>query len=456
MSVTCGLLLALVLTANYSAVEQEPNDALASQPARSSPEWLKSGVIYQIFVRAFSPAGDLNGVTARLDDLHALNVNILWLMPIHPDGQVKKKGTLGSPYAVRDYYAIDPALGIKDDLRHLVQEAHKRQMKVIIDIVANHTAWDSVMMAHPDFYRKDAQGHIIYPHDWTDVAWLDYSNPKLRQYMIDMLVYWIKDFDLDGFRCDAAGEVPTDFWEQARVALEKVKPDIMLLAEADKPELLRSAFDIDYSWPLMHTLNDVIMDGEPATTIRANIEQQQALFPKRALHMRISDDHDELRATTRFSYPGAIAASALMFTLDGAPLVYNGMEVGDSTQSRDPALFEPQKIFWQAATWHPDYPKFYSTIAGLRRSHLALQQGELIWIHNSDEQHVVTYLRHSGTEEFLISVNLSNTPFRGAVEAPAGPWKEIELPLAKPQTGAPPFVSLDAFGARIFEKQVQP
>ncbi len=204
LHLACGLLLAVALAGGSRPFAQEPDLAIAKQPARPSPIWLKSGVIYQIFVRAFSPAGDLNGVTARLDELHALNVNILWLMPIHPDGQVKKKGSLGSPYAVRDYYAIDPALGTKDDLHRLVQEAHKRQMKVIIDIVANHTAWDSVMMAHPDFYKKDAQGHITYPHDWTDVAWLDYSNPKLRQYMLDMLVYWIKDFDLDGYRCDAA------------------------------------------------------------------------------------------------------------------------------------------------------------------------------------------------------------------------------------------------------------
>jgi len=453
LHLACGLLLAVAFAAGSRPFAQEPDPEIAKQPARPSPIWLKSGVIYQIFARAFSPAGDLNGVTARLDELHALNVNILWLMPIHPDGQVKKKGSLGSPYAVRDYYAIDPALGTKDDLHRLVQEAHKRQMKVIIDIVANHTAWDSVMMAHPDFYKKDAQGHITYPHDWTDVAWLDYSNPKLRQYMLDMLVYWIRDFDLDGYRCDAASELPTDFWEQARMALEKVKPDIMLLAEASKPDLLKSAFDIDYSWPLMHTLNDVIMNGEPATSIRTTVEQQQALFPIGALHMRISDDHDELRATTRYSYPGAIAASALMFTLDGAPLIYNGMEVGDSTQSAAPALFEPQKIFWDAAIWHPDYPKFYAAIAGLRRTHPALEQGELIWVHNSDERHVVTYLRRSSTEEFLIAVNLSNTPFRGSVEADAGTWKEIEIPISKPEPAAVPFVSLDAFGARIFEKQ---
>jgi cyclomaltodextrinase / maltogenic alpha-amylase / neopullulanase len=455
----CGLLLVVTLTTNHLSRAQEPDPAIAKLPARPSPEWLKAGVIYQIFVRSFSAPGNLDGVTARLDDLHALNVNILWLMPIHPDGQLNKKGSLGSPYAVRDYYAIDPALGTKDDLRRLVQEAHKRQMKVIIDIVANHTAWDSVMMAHPEFYKKDAQGHITYPHDWTDVAWLDYSNPKLRQYMIDMLIYWIKDFDLDGYRCDAASEVPTEFWEQARAALEKVKPDIMMLAEANKPELLKSAFDIDYSWPLLSTMNAVIMDGEPATKVRDTIEQQKTLFPKGALHMRISDDHDELRATTRYSYPGGIAASALMFTLDGAPLVYNGMEVGDSTQSGAPALFEPQKIFWQAVTWHPEYPKFYTAIASLRRTHPALQQGELIWVHNSGEQHVVSYLRRSATEEYLVVVNLSNTPFRGSVEADAATWKEIELPLTKPEpTAVPfvslPFVSLDAFGARIFEKQV--
>jgi cyclomaltodextrinase len=438
----------------FPVLAQQADPAIASLQARPSPEWLKSGTIYQIFVRSFSPSGDLNGVTARLDDLHNLGVNILWLMPIHPYGQVKKKGSLGSPYAVRDYYAIDAPLGTKDDLHRLVQEAHKRQMKVIIDIVANHTSWDSVMMAHPDFYKKDKEGHVTYPYDWTDVAALDYSNPKLRRYMTDMLVHWVKDFDLDGFRCDAAGEVSTDFWEQARKELEQAKPDIMMLAEASKPELMRSAFDIDYAWPMLHTVDDIEMNGEPATKVRDTINQQDALFPKGALHMRMSDDHDELRAVTRYGFPGAIAASALMFTLNGTPLIYNGMEVGDDTQSGDPALFEPQKIFWGAVKWHPDYPKFYAMISALRHDHAALQQGATIWLHNSDEQHVVTYVRRSESEEFLIAVNLSNTPFRGSVEA-AGNWKEIVLPVSKPEPEAVPFISLNAFGARIFQKQAQ-
>jgi len=452
-SYICAGLIAVALAAGSSAVHPQADPAIASQPARPSPEWLKSGVIYQVFVRAFSPAGDLNGVTARLDELHTLGVNIVWLMPIQPSGQLKKKGSLGSPYSIRDYYAIDPSLGTKDDLRRLVTEAHRRQMKVILDAVANHTSWDSVMMAHPEFYRKDKEGHITSPYDWSDVAALDYTNPGLRRYMIEMLVYWVREFDLDGFRCDAAGEIPTDFWEQARAALEKAKPDVMMLAEASKPELLRSAFDIDYAWPLMHAVDDVVMQGEPATKIHETIAEQEARFPKGALHMHMSDDHDELRATTRYGYPGAIAASALMFTLDGAPLIYNGMEVGDSTQSRAPALFEPQKIFWGAAEWHPAYPKFYAALAALRHAHPALDQGETVWIHNSDERHVVTYLRRSGGDEFLIAVNLSNTPFLGTVEAQAGSWKEIELPAEKSAETGIPFVSLDGFGARIFERQ---
>jgi glycosidase len=374
-------------------------------------------------------------------------------MPIHPVGELKRKGTLGSPYSVRDYYAIDPALGGKEDLRRLVKEAHQREMKVIIDMVANHTAWDSVMMAHPEFYKKDKEGHITYPYDWDDVAALDYSNAKLRRYMADMLVFWIKDFDLDGFRCDAAGEVPTDFWEEARVELDRVKPGIMMLAEASKPELLRSAFDIDYSWPLLNTLNDVVMNGEPASAVRDVVERQRALFPQGALHMRVSDDHDELRAITRYGYPGAIAVSALISTLDGVPLVYNGMEAGDVTQSRSPALFEPQKIFWQAADFHPAYPKFYTAIDALRRQHPALQQGQLVWLHNSDERHVVSYLRRGPGEEFLTVVNLSNTPFRGTVEAGGEGWKEVELPLSTQEETALPFVTLEAFGFKVFEKK---
>jgi cyclomaltodextrinase / maltogenic alpha-amylase / neopullulanase len=450
----CALLLTAILLFPSRSFAQV-DTALAAQPARQSPAWLTSGVIYEIYTRTFSPEGNLRGVSRRLDNLKNLGVNILWLMPIQPEGQVKKKGSLGSPYSIRDYYAIDPSYGSKEDLRSLVQEAHRRQMKVILDIVANHTAWDSVMMAHPDFYKQDHAGHIISPHDWTDVAALNYSNPALRRYMTAMLVYWIKEFDLDGYRCDVASEVPTDFWEQARREMEQVKPGIMMLAEASKPELLRSAFDIDYSWPLLSALNNVLMRGAPANTLAATIDQQQALFPKGALHMRMSDDHDEERAIARYGLPGALAASALMFTLDGVPMLYNGMEAGDSTESGDPALFEPLKVLWQMAQRRPQFPKLYAAMIPLRKQHPALQNGKLEWVHNSDEQHVFTYMRRSADEEFLVAVNLSNTPFRGTIKAAARSWKEIPMPSSQLQQAAIPAVSLDAFEFRIFQARRQ-
>ncbi|HEX4750344.1 MAG TPA: alpha-amylase family glycosyl hydrolase [Bryobacteraceae bacterium] len=452
LRLVCALVITSVLLAGGLVSARQGESDSASQAARSSPEWLKSGIIYQVFVRSFSSEGNLQGVTKELDRLHNLGVNILWLMPIHPVGQVKKKGSLGSPYSVRDYYAIDPSLGTKDDLKQLVRATHDKGMKVIIDMVANHTAWDSVMMAHPEFYKKDKQGNITYPYDWDDVAALDYSNPKLRRYMIDMLVYWIKEFDLDGYRCDAAAEIPTDFWEQARTELDRVKADIIMLAEASKPELLRSAFNIDYSWPLLHSFEAVMMGGEPASALHQTIDEQRAKFPKGALHMRVIDDHDELRAVTQFGFPGMVAAASVMMTLDGVPLIYNGMEVGDSTQSRAPALFETQKIFWQAEDWHPEYPKFFTAMDALRHLHPALQKGELQWVHNSDEQHVVSYLRPFTGDEVLVVANLSNTPFRGTVEVAGGEWRQVPIPLSPKASIALPFVSLDAFQFRIFER----
>ncbi|MBM3908526.1 MAG: hypothetical protein FJ363_10700 [Gemmatimonadetes bacterium] len=179
--------------------------------ARPVAPWVRDAIVYELNVRTFSPEGTFNAVTARLPELQQLGVGIVWLMPIHPLGEVKKKGSIGSPYAVRDYMEVNPAYGTKDDLRRLVREAHRLGLKVIIDVVANHTSWDNVLMKTPSLYRRDASGQILSPYDWTDVAALNYANPETRAYMHRVLQYWIREFDLDGYRCDVAGEVPTDF-----------------------------------------------------------------------------------------------------------------------------------------------------------------------------------------------------------------------------------------------------
>jgi cyclomaltodextrinase / maltogenic alpha-amylase / neopullulanase len=389
---------------------------VSKQPARTSPAWLRDGVIYEIFPRDFSSTGDLNGITAQLDRLKDLGVTILWTMPIHPIGEKLRKGGFGSPYSIKDYYAVDPNYGTVDDYKRLVSEAHKRGLKVIMDLVANHTAWDNVMMKHPEFYKHDAQGKVIPPvPEWTDVAGLNYGSPALREYMIAMFKYWVQTCDVDGFRCDVASMVPTDFWVQARTELEKTKPDIMMLAEASKPELLVKAFDIDYSWPLMGAMNEVLLRGAPASNLRASWEESLRQFPQNSLHMRITDNHDEARVVSRYGVRGALAASALMFSLDGVPLIYNGMEVGDATESGDPALFEKLPIFWSPKE-RPPMREIYRGLIQLRKQYAAFCNSRVIWLHNSDEANLVTLMRLDENDEFVVVINFSNRPVAGRVE----------------------------------------
>jgi len=450
-------LAAVLALASLGIVEaQQPRD-VSRDNARQSREWIRDGVIYEIFPRAFSPEGNFNGITGKLDELKALGVTILWLMPIHQIGQEKRKGSVGSPYAVRDYYSINPDYGKKEELRRLIAETHRRGMKVIIDIVANHTSWDSVMMRDADFYKHDAHGKIIWPYDWTDVAWLNYDNPKVRDYMIEMLKYWIREFDLDGFRCDVAGEVPVDFWERARAEIEKIKPDIVMLAEASKPDLLVNAFDLDYAWPLHTTLSSVLTGSAPASAIRGVWEQERAKFPRGATHMVFSDNHDESRAIARFGERGALAASALVFTLEGVPLLYNGMEAGDTTESGAPALFERLPIFWGNVERRNQFPVFYKQIISVRRDHPALRRGETVWLRNSDELRVVSYLRRDAKEELLITINLSNRPFAGFVEVANGSsFKNVTADWAsRDHLSALPALTLEAWGFRIFARTLQ-
>ena len=429
---------------------------VSAATARPSPDWLRAGTVYEVFPRDFSAAGNLAGVTARLDDLKHLGVGILWIMPIHPIGEKCRKGDFGSPYSIRDYYAVDPNYGTLADFKELVAGAHQRGMKVIMDLVANHTAWDSVMMAHPDFYKQDAPGHIIPPvPGWTDVAGLNYNSAALREYMIGMLKYWIRQADVDGFRCDVAYMVPTDFWEQVRTALTAVKPDIMMLAEASKPELLVKAFDLDYSWPLLATMNSVLIHNASAADIRRTWEEGRRQFPKDTLHMRITDDHDEARAVARYGLNGALAASALMFTLDGVPLLYNGMEVGDATESGDPALFDKLPIFWQPKERLP-LTDIYRELIQLRKDHAALRTGSVDWRHNSDETRLVTFVRRDGPDEFLMEINFSSRPVSGRVDLPEGRGFQLENFPGLPDAAGDSWQDfhLQGFEWRIYHRNV--
>lgn len=454
-----------LLTAALYA-QETPSRDVSKENARRSADWIRDAVIYQIFPRQYSAKGDFNSIISDLDRLKDLGVNVLWLMPIHPIGQEKKKGTIGSPYAVRDYYGVNPDYGTPADLKRLVAESHKRGLKVILDVVVNHTAWDNALIKqHPEFYKKNEKGEIVPPlADWADVAGLDYGKPAVRRYIIDMLKSWIRDYDLDGFRCDVALFIPTDFWDQARADIDKVKPGTIWLAEAEKPDLLVKAFDVDYAWGMHGTMTEVLQGVKPASAIRKVWEEQVKTYPRGAIRMRFSDNHDERRAIARFGEKGALAAEALAFTLDGVPLIYNGMEVGDTTESGYPALFEKMPIFWQTAVRRPEFPRFYRSITALRKSSTALRRGDLVWLRNSDDKRVVTFARRSGKDEVIVAINMTNSAFSGTVDV-AGTFREISPDLSPPlppddekakakqkPTVEIPRLALDAFGVRVFQR----
>lgn len=209
------------------------------------PDWSRNAVIYEVNMRQYTDSGTVAAFAKELPRLKDLGVDILWFMPINPISEKDRKGSLGSYYAVKNYKEFNPEYGTLDEFKDLVKQAHSLGMKVILDWVPNHSGRDNVWVTeHPDWYERDEEGNMKGVYDWTDVYVFDYSNPEMRKGMIDAMSFWLKDVDVDGFRCDVAMEVPTDFWNECRKALEGVKPDMFMLAEASVPELEKEAFDM--------------------------------------------------------------------------------------------------------------------------------------------------------------------------------------------------------------------
>lgn len=395
----------LLIVLLFSLFFPADSDA-AGMKGRKTADWVQDATIYCIYPRSFSPEGTLGAIEKRIPELKDLGISVIWLMPIHPVGMKERKGTLGSPYSVRDYYDINPEFGSILDFQKLLATVHKNKMKLIIDLVINHTSWDSKLIAqHPEWYTKDSAGKIIPPNDdWTDVADLDYSKTGLRNYMLNMMEWWVKDIGIDGFRCDVSELVPLDFWEEARDKLEDIKP-VMMLSEGSLPEHHNGAFDITYSWNIYDPLQSLISGERKSSCLDSILTSEAAQFPENALRLRFNTNHDknawDAPAITKFGQNGLRLSTVLVNTIPGIPLLYNGEEVANDKKL---SLFEKISIDWNGPR-HID--SLCRDLFKIRREHKALSRGTYINIPSSDDAQIFSFLRSYKNDKVMVVLNFS-------------------------------------------------
>ncbi len=379
------------------------------------PEWGKNAVIYEVNVRQYTPEGTFKSFEANLPRLKELGVDILWIMPINPIGIVDRKipdgykESLGSYYSVKDYKGINPEFGTEADFKALVTKAHEMGFKVIVDWVANHSSRDNAWITeHPDWYVQDSTGKILAPFDWTDVAKLNYKNNDMRAAMIDAMKYWVVNCDIDGFRCDVAGEVPVDFWDTCRVELEKVKPMFMLAENEDHPELCAKAFDMNYGWTMHSTMHKVAQGKDSVVQISRQVIKMDSILPKNAFQMNFITNHDENSwngtAAEKFG-AGENAFAVLTYTLPGMPLIYSGQEAGLNKRLK---FFTKDTIDFKVA----DYSPFYKKLNALKHGSEALWNppygGIFEQVKNTEPTKVLSFIREKGDSRVVVIVNLSN------------------------------------------------
>lgn len=367
----------------------------------------KDIVMYEVNLRAFSISGDLAGVVEKLDSIQKLGINVVWLMPIYPDGKVK---SVGSPYAVQNYTRVNPDFGTLEDLRLLVKEAHKREMAVILDWVANHTSWDNVWIKNKSWYVQDENGNIIQPPgtNWQDVAELDYSNSDMRKEMIKSMKYWTLEANVDGFRCDYAEGVPIDFWKQAIDTLRKIPSrKIVMFAEAGKKELLSAGFQLVFGWNFYNKLKAVFNDNHAAAELQTVNNADYTDLPANTAILRwISNHDDDAWDNTPLGIfqgiNGSMAAFVLAAYMGGVPLIYNGQEVGCPIKL---SFFSSPttKIDW---TINPGVKEQYEKLISFRKSSEAVKSGSIEIYNNTD---IMAFKRIINTGEVLVIVNVRNS-----------------------------------------------
>lgn len=389
------------------------------------PEWSKDAIIYEANVRQFTPEGTFKAFEEHLPRLKELGVEILWLMPIHPIGEKNRKGGLGSYYSIQDYTAVNPEFGDLNDFKSLVAKAHELGMFVILDWVANHTAWDHDWVTeHPEWYNRDENGEIASPYDWTDVADLDFNNKELYPVMLEEMKFWVEETDIDGFRCDVAGMVPVEFWNMARAELDKIKP-VFMLAEAEEPKHHVNAFDMSYGWELHHIMNEIAQGKKNATALDEYFKKTDTLYPADAYRMYFITNHDENSWNgTEYERMGAAVNTfaVLTYTLPGMPLIYSGQEAALNERL---AFFEKDTIQWG------NFPlaSFYGDLGRLRKENPVLWSGNaggtFKKLKSSDDKSIYAFSRKSDDGVVLVITNLSGQAQEFTIKMKEGKTKEV-------------------------------
>ena len=380
--------------------------ALPAQP--KTPTWAYNATIYEANVRQYTEQGTFKAFQEHLPRLKKLGVDILWLMPINPIGEKNRKGTLGSYYSVKDYKEINPEFGSKEDFKIFVDEVHKQGMYVIVDWVANHTSWDNQWVVdHPDFYTKDSLGNFVPPvADWADVIDLNYDNKELWKEMIDALKYWVKEFNIDGYRCDVAGMIPIEFWNDVRLELDKIKP-LFMLAEWNTPEMHDKAFDMTYDWDLHKLMNGIYKGEKSPSALKEHILKDQQLYPAYAFRMQFTSNHDENTWNgTEFERLGEAAEMFAVFSsaIPGMSLIYSGQEVAFNKRLD---FFEKDLIVWKES----DFTKLYSKLNSIKSDNKALwngnKGGSIEFIHHNNQENVLALIRTRDEDKILALFNMS-------------------------------------------------
>ncbi|HEX3009297.1 MAG TPA: alpha-amylase family glycosyl hydrolase [Bacteroidales bacterium] len=402
------LLSAGVILSSYTYIYTKTRPVSKPVSEVIHPQWSGNSVIYEVNIRQYSKEGTFAAFEKDLPRLKSLGIDVLWLMPVHPIGIKNRKEPLGSYYSVKDYMAINPEFGTMDNFKHLVDQVHKLGMKIILDWVPNHSSCDNnLIYTHPDYYKKDANGKMISPFDWTDVLQFDYDNPELRKYMLNVMKWWIQETDIDGFRCDVAHMVPVDFWNMARMELDKIKK-ILFLAESEQPFLHEKAFDITYDWKFHHLMNDIAQGKKSTNNIEKHFAYVDSAYPSNAYLMQFTSNHDENSwAGTEYERMGngAKTCAVLAATVPGIMLVYNGQEAGFNRRLK---FFEKDSIDWKSNEMTP----FYKKLIALRKTNHALFNGslggEMVRISSVRDSSTYAFIREANNDKVVVILNLSS------------------------------------------------